>query len=394
VSDEAVTLCVTCANLCGCPLLVNEAKKKPFDPELVITEDRPRTCDQWEEISDAEAAGRARAYEIGGLGVLHAIHQSLELGLEEERMDEIPDFTSMIRDGMTVAEREEQLRFETDSAGAVIVDDAGQKIPRSAFPLRKYAADQDGPLKKPNRVVMFWPTDQLIDQLLKAEVEAGWIKDDGSKRTKKRATPKKAEPERKDEEEMAEAKKPIQLRRPVSSGGGKAETPSANGATSKVASPATGKKRIASPLAGKKAAATEEKEEKSSVPAKASKGAGTAEGSSAPDISKQLEKALAPLVKELAGIKEELAELKGIVATDERLTMGFTVLHDVLMQRITNNLIQVHKLLASEEADVPDDPNEFSLLSKEDDDGNRLTIFAYLEGDEGGDEAQEEGNDE
>jgi hypothetical protein len=376
--SELVTLCRTCANLRGCSLLVAGGS---FDSSKIFTEKSPRLCDSWVEISDAAKEGRARAYKIGRDASLRAIHEMKE---EEDNMDVVPDFRAMVREGMTVAERSEQLRYETDADGVVLESEDGQKTIRSAFPLRKYASDPDGPVKKPNRTVMFMPPDQLIDVIVKAEVEAGWvIKIPGSKK-KKPATPMKALAERKDKEQpMAETKR-IQLRKPVGGGataGGATAAPASNG-TGKVASPATGKKRAAT--AAKPA---ESNGKASAVPSKASGESNKAAAAPTGDITK----ALAPILKSLESLNKRIDEVAaGLEAVQAKGIENTTILHDVLMQKINTVYMGLVALAQGKEIEVPESPDDNSLLE----DGNNISWYVEGAGDgEAADDTVEEDGD-
>lgn len=372
-----VTLCMTCANLRGCSLLVGAGG---FDSSKVITEKNPRLCDDWVEINDAAKEGRARAFKIGRIASLRVIHEMTE---EEGNMDVVPDFRAMVREGMTVADRAEQLRYETDAEGNVLEGEEGQKTIRSAFPLRKYASDPSGPVAKPNRTVMFMPPDQLIDVIVKAEVEAGLVvKLTGTKKTKQ-ATPSKALAERKDEEQpMAETKR-ITLRKPVSGGatasggGGKTVAAPANGG-GKVASPATGKKRAVAGGGGAVAKTETNGKPASTVPAKAQ-----GEGKAAAAPSGDVTKALAPILKKLDGIEKKLDEVvSGLEAVQAKNTEGITILHDVLMQKINNVFMGLVALAQGNEIEVPENPDENSLLE----DGNDINWYVEGAAAEGGDD--------
>jgi hypothetical protein len=197
---------------------------------MVITEENFQYCASFELIGDREKRGvRERLYAMSGLGYLRALHelpdlvmQGLRQGEEDELMyEDMPDFQDpkLLRDGMMSDEREEVLRYHTDEDGnvSVKVDDEGEpvKLARPAYHLKRYAADENGPIQLDKSVCWFWSTNQLVDHIIKTEVKLGLISKSKKKGAAK-ATPKPpAEQDR--ETKMPEGKR---VRVTRGSGGG------------------------------------------------------------------------------------------------------------------------------------------------------------------------------
>ena len=96
--------------------------------------------------------------------------------MEEARMQgDTPDFVGMLRQGMTTEEREEQLRYEVDAQGSIVLDDAERPIYRPCYQLKQFVTGEDSHVKLELPVVWFWTTYQLVEDILKVEVEQGLI---------------------------------------------------------------------------------------------------------------------------------------------------------------------------------------------------------------------------
>ena len=355
MNPDLVGVCRTCDRLPGCPLLMTNNE---FDPEKTV-ERSGRACDEWSEMHPHLLPSRLKILELADIEGVRAIHMFYTKE-EEDQMHETPDFASMLREGMTASEREEQLRYETDSKGRPLLDEKDAKIPRSAFPLRKYAADPGGPVQKPNRTVMFWSQDQLIDAILKAEAAAGLIQ---GKVTKRKAAAPAAAPARK-EEPMAEVKRTIALRRPVTTQkSAEEEAPAETPAASKVSTPATGKRKVVTKASNG-----------SAVPSKANDEAPAA---AAPADSKAIE----ALKKEVEGLKKSNADVLAALGELRQLVIDIgTIQHDVFVQQIKNVLIQTSNLLTEQAAEIPESADEASLLGATDEKGNAqpLDILSYI----------------
>lgn len=106
------------------------------------------------------------------------------------------DFKSMLRPGITFAEREHQLRYETDEHGNILPDDVCGKRPRSALQLRKYA--QELGLTQGQSLGM--TVEQVIKFLMSTEAEQGLV-------VKEKKSAKKGPELAQEEKPMAEGKR-------------------------------------------------------------------------------------------------------------------------------------------------------------------------------------------
>lgn len=203
--------CINCANILGCPMLSDA--KGTFVPERVITTKNYRGCRDWAPINSMQREVRKSLVGIQGDNALRILHRvgtiinSDEEGANE-MMEDMPDFAGMLRQGMMSADREEQLRYETDDEGNVILEDLGNgetlKRPRPTYQLRKFACDPEGYIQLDHSAGMFQTQDWLIKHILKIEINNGLIT--RSKRTKTTA-PEEAEPEQEETEDMAAGRK-------------------------------------------------------------------------------------------------------------------------------------------------------------------------------------------
>lgn len=216
--------CRYCDALRQCPYLSDSAGG--FVPERLITRDNPRECDRWAPITPRQDSFRQRLCEASAfIGAIKFIHSDLpqmmfkDLALkemEEARMDgATPDFAGLLREGMSVPEREEQLRYETDDNGNVVLDESGKPFYRPGYQLKQFVTTEGSHVQLGFSIVWFWTTNQLIDHILKAEVEQGLI----VKPKKARAPAKTAEQQ---ESEMAGEGRRVMVHQ-----GGKATNPPA-----------------------------------------------------------------------------------------------------------------------------------------------------------------------
>lgn len=199
--------CEHCSNILGCPMLADSSGA--FVPERVITTDNYRECPDWEPITEQQSIVRATLRGLQGDGGLRVLHQMAEIitpkpaaeedSCKEESTDDMnvdmPDFGGMLLQGMMSAEREQQLRYETDEDGQIILEDLGKgetiQRPRPTYQLRKFACDPEGYVQLDHSAGMFWTQDQLIRFILKTEVEQDLItKSKKSKSTEKGTKPK------------------------------------------------------------------------------------------------------------------------------------------------------------------------------------------------------------
>ena len=153
----------------------------------LITEENFRECPDWIPVQHRQKNVRERLYKVYGphaMGVLHSLPtimmDDLRQGEKDELMyDEVPDFYGMVREGMTSTEREEQLRYQTDEAGQVIVETDHEglefKLARPIYQLKAYATNPDGPVKANPKSALFWHDDQAIAEIVKAESALGLI---------------------------------------------------------------------------------------------------------------------------------------------------------------------------------------------------------------------------
>lgn len=175
--------CGTCRNLASCPYLAEDGE--PLDYERLIRLSAPRACDRWQTINWRSYHMRLRLQTLAGDSWPSVIHMLPVHQLEtveddrEEGASEVntQSLLALVRPGETTAEeREQQLRFETDEHGSLRIDEAGRSVPRLSFVLRRYALDPAGPVRADPTVTIFWTPDQLIRQIIAAEVGAGVVK--------------------------------------------------------------------------------------------------------------------------------------------------------------------------------------------------------------------------
>lgn len=246
--------CLNCAGLMGCRDLADAQGK--FVPERVITENNFRECASWVPVGPLQNDVRQVLYGIQDVNSLRVLHQIpamvMDQLIEQESVDgmsgDMPDFAGMIADGMTSAEREEQLRFETNPDGS-FVEDEGVRRPRPSHQLRKFACDPEGHIQLDHSVGMFWTTDKVINHIVATEVELEYLtktkkprKGKASTKPKtaaKAATKPAAEAAPKTETKMAEGRR-VMINRGGKAGskapgktGGKLARPPAKKAASK-----------------------------------------------------------------------------------------------------------------------------------------------------------------
>jgi len=176
--------CRYCDALRQCPYLSDSTGG--FVPERLITREVPRDCDGWSPITPRQDSFRQRLCDSSAfVGAMKFVHSDLPEMLmkdlilkemEEARMQgETPDFAAMLKQGMTTEEREEQLRYEHDDQGGVALDDSGRPIYRPGYQLKQFVTDEGSHVKLDLPVVWFWTTNQLVDHIIKSEVEQGLI---------------------------------------------------------------------------------------------------------------------------------------------------------------------------------------------------------------------------
>lgn len=198
--------CLYCKNIAGCPLLSDA--KGTYVPERVITSSNFRECSDWEPINSMQSEVRKSLSGIQGDNTFRILHRIGTIINEEdgdEMIEDMPDFAGILREGMSAADREEQLRYETDEEGNVILEEVEGaepfKRPRPTYQLRKFACDPEGYVKLDHSAGMFQTQDWLIRHILKIEIENGLIT-----KTKKTKTPAQ-ERAKKEEKDMAVGRK-------------------------------------------------------------------------------------------------------------------------------------------------------------------------------------------
>lgn len=185
--------CITCQNIAQCPHLIGFMGI--FDKERVKDE-----CSDWSPCSFRSQETRDSLVNLlGEYGVMQFAFEG-RLKLEGEEVEHV-DLGAMLHPDITFAEREHQLRFETDEAGNTVSDEVCEKRPRPAITLRKYAHGLG--LTHGQSVGM--TIDQIIKYILSTEIEKGLLV-----REKK---PKKGPELAQKETEMAEGKRILLPRR-------------------------------------------------------------------------------------------------------------------------------------------------------------------------------------
>ena len=188
--DDIEAVCIYCSHLCGCRLLVD--KQHAFHSEAIVTFENPGACPAWEPVIASVKNTRARAYDRVGNGCLRGmatLHQTVELELkrqeEAKALMEAPDLASIIRQGMSSEEREQQLRFMTEDDGSLTLAEDGQPIPRPTQEVRSFAASENFHVQMPKDQALYATFNQVLKHIVGVEIENGWLVK--SKRAKKGA---------------------------------------------------------------------------------------------------------------------------------------------------------------------------------------------------------------
>jgi hypothetical protein len=256
-------------------------------------------------------------YAKFGSAVLRAIHTMKPTNEEEDDLE--VDFLAMVGDGITYNTRRDQLRFITNEDGSEFeLDDRGEKKPRGSFALRKYATDENGPVKADAERVAFMSNADLVKLILEAEKEAGIVIPANEMKKQKKAAAATEAPPPKEAKTMGK----ISIR---GNKGGGVTLPNKAGGGTKTAAPAT-----------KKKVDTGNGEEAAAEPASGAPSADIDMGAIAGLISEEVGKAVADQTKALK------KELKGAVTAIESavaelrtaMTKQHTVQHDVILQHV------------------------------------------------------------
>lgn len=383
--------------------------QKEFAASAIIDEDNPAWCEEFAPVGEMELQARKELHKLLGPGYLRGLHvlprQALE-DIEEEDVSEVPDFTALITEGLTVEQRLEQLQYVTEDDGSFAVDEDGHMIPRGQLSVRKYASDPEGPLgqlEDPEvNTVAFLDFDKVLDRIIKAEKKLyglGGRKPSAKKKAAvKAAITETAAPAAKEKKKMA-TKPRIMLRRNTGASASKKTTSTKTGdktpdkVKAKVSKAATSKKKVAS--------------KKTAQPAEAS--AETTEAVVGIDMA-----AIEALVKnEVAeGLKPIEAKLDALLALvgegpngrsiAQTVTDATTAVHDALQQKVSNVFFGIMGAMSVDE-DGEQVPYEDHFPFLEPDDGrdrmqNLLegeepmdVISFYLDGE--ADEGEEEGEE-
>jgi len=314
--------CFHCANILGCPMLSDS--KGAFVPERVITSEKYRKCSDWEPVQALQNEIRKTLMGIQGdnvFRILHRVGTIINQGEEsaDEMINDMPDFAGILREGMMSADREEQLRYETDEHGNIVLEDLGHndtiKRPRPTYQLRKFACDPDGYIQLDHSAGIFQTQDWLIKHILKIEIEEGLIT--RSKRTKTTAPKPETEPE--ETEDMAAGRKVLTRR-----GKGGAKGPKGpkvgGGKGGRVGKPPkkTGATRRAAPA------------EEESAP----EGLPDAPAFDTEALAEDLQVKVGETVTRLVNEKfnEVAAQLEDLQARSQELMDGLTIFHDFMIQ--------------------------------------------------------------
>jgi hypothetical protein len=182
-----IKTCQYCDAIMGCPHL--RGQDGQFVPEAVITELNFRECPDWTTVGTLQRETRDKMYSYCGGGYLKALFELPGVALsslrqtekeieemEQRQIDETPDFFSMIVQGMPSSERENQLRYEDE----VVIDENGNDVLRARpdFQLKRYASDPNGPVKLDALQILYWDINQVISEILKAEIALGYLTKD------------------------------------------------------------------------------------------------------------------------------------------------------------------------------------------------------------------------
>ena len=188
MDDDLLPICLYCDHVMGCPLLADREGR--LDLDLVITREHFWKCPEWTPIGPVQKATRDRAYAITGIGAVRTLFELPELAANgikqaEKEMQMLAEttkhFTDMLRQGMLSSERDTQLRYEADDVGNIIrINEEGEDVLRARpdFELKRYASDPDGPIKLSHTQILFWTVDQVIDAIIRKEIELGWLTKD------------------------------------------------------------------------------------------------------------------------------------------------------------------------------------------------------------------------
>jgi hypothetical protein len=183
-TEDLVPICQYCDRIIKCRHLGDEAEK--FVLERVVTRENFRACSDWTPVGHLQKPVRDRLYNYSGTGYLRTLYEMPDLildGVRQGEMDElmledIPDFRSMLYEDITSTKREEQLRYEHDEQGGIIaINKDGKEVYRARpdYQLKAYASDPEGPVGANRQKILFHSANEVIDLILRAEVDQGLV---------------------------------------------------------------------------------------------------------------------------------------------------------------------------------------------------------------------------
>jgi hypothetical protein len=362
-----------------------------------MPEEITRACEGWTSIVPSEQRNRLRQYEVSGFGCLRALFilpprhpDTLRLRQREEEeqqmREDTPDFAGMLREGMTVSEREEQLMYDTTDIGEVLFEDTPhgpQKRPRRSYDVRNFACDPEGHIGL-ERSSLFWQPEKIIKHILKEELKQGLIVKDGDTAQKPPTKTKTART--KEIHDMPAGNKVIISRggkKAVSNKGkpiakGKASVPAKAGGAGKVAAPP--KRTAAKGRVATKPGATKP------APAGDSGAAFNVE-----ELSQTILEGMRSMVAEMVTeSKNEI--LSSMVGQFRNQLEAVTSLHDMMVDSAAIECFMTHVPQRDDEGEILYD-EEGNILTDElvtlSDHPNLLLAYVY-----GGEDPDEEGNGE
>jgi len=243
---------------------------------------------------------------------------------------------------------------------------------RPTHHLKRYAVDEEGPIRLDQSVAWFWTTNKLVDHILKVETEAGiLIKEKNSRAAKGRATPKPPAKQERETTTMAEGKR-VRVTR---GGSGK---------------PASAPKTSAGPRRASPKKAEESKASAATVGRVARPPRGTSapppstEAEAAPvadmeGVVSAIEASVSKVVSaEVGELKAELKELKAQISEARNAVIdALTIFHDIMAQ--TGGTLQ-YPAEDGEGNDVLDEGGNVVMEMGPELYPKESKIFAYLDG--------------
>jgi hypothetical protein len=239
--------CLYCCKLAGCPYL---SDGHAFDRNMAITLERAGECRDWHPISPWQVETREHLNALAGeVNTLRTLYELPDMVMDDLRegellarmIEEIPNFAAMRWEDMTVSERRQQLEFQTDDDGNVIMerDKEGNEFPlrRESYQLKSWATlplKEGGEVGLPLKVAWLWQAEPLIRHILDFEVEHGLIIKDQKTKGKSETTAENTPTERETQSMATTAGRQVRVARTTST---KAPAGKAAPAKSRTAAP-------------------------------------------------------------------------------------------------------------------------------------------------------------